>query len=90
MELIFDKNAENLYEVEFEASSDFNIHVERNTVGYFAVMQRTTTSGKFDITLNLGNNGRECIDCDFSGVVYPKTIKVVSSVPVISGEVTFV
>lgn len=90
MELKFTKTNENLYEAVFEAPSDFNIHVERVGVGYFTVEHRTTTSGKYDTSLNLGNNGRDCVDYDFTGIIYPKTIKVISSVEIEKAEVTFV
>lgn len=67
------------YEVEFTVTSDFNLHIERKSRGYFFVYSKAVSSGKYAIVNNLGQqNGKSVIDLDFVGAVYPKYIKVVS------------
>lgn len=90
MKLNFRKE-KGVYVAEFEATSDFNLHVEREKEGSISVLQRTTPSGEYDSVYMGGYFDREhkTIDCDFVGAIYPKYIKVVSQAEVIKGEVTF-
>lgn len=94
MELVF-KESEKIYgdkpayEVEFTATSDFNLHIERKSGGYFLVYQKAVSGGKYAIVDNMGwQNGKDVIDLDFVGAVYPKFIKVVSESEVTMGVVT--
>lgn len=78
------------YEVEFTATSDFNLHIERKSGGYFFVYQKAVSSGKYAIVDNLGwQNGKDVIDLDFVGAVYPKFIKVISESEPTMGVVNF-
>lgn len=79
---------------EFEATGDFNLHVERNKGGDILVYQRTAGSGYAIVEEFRGMDNKPAIDLDFTSVVYPKFVKIVSeSQPtyatiVSSGEVT--
>lgn len=89
MELTFNKTNQNVYEAVFEVPSDFNIHLERKSTGILIIKQSGIANAAFDDAFNLGINAREVIDYDFSALVYPKWIKVVSGSEVIKGIVTF-
>lgn len=89
MELIFKKTKEG-YVAEFEATANFNLHIEREQKGSIAVYQRTTPSGEYD-SIYMGeyfNREHKTIDADFVGAIYPKYIKVVSQVEVTNAELT--
>lgn len=94
MELVFKESSQVLsgkpaYEVEFEASSDFNIHIERKAGGRLLVYQKSVANGQYDIVDGLGyKDHKDIIDIDFSGSVYPKYIRVVSESEVTLAEVT--
>lgn len=79
-----------MYEGEFEISSDFNIHIERVSGGKFYIYQKTASSANYalveDVKRIYDNN--TIIDLDFTAVVYPKHIKVVSESEVTMAEVT--
>lgn len=88
--LEFKKNGSVWY-AEFQVNSDFNIHLERQAEGRLYIAQRTTSEGGFDnVTLPIGVNVNTgmVFDCDFSALVYPKTIRVESYSEVLSGTVT--
>ena len=75
---------------EFEAPSDFNLHIERANSGSLVVSQRGTVSGEYETAVVKGMyEGGIVIDCDFGALVYPKWIKVTSGSKVVKGEVTF-
>lgn len=87
--LNFQKN-NNSYIAEVEVASDFNLHIERDTAGYLILQVRTSPTGKFDSVG--GFNASEydqVIDYDFSALVYPKTIRIVSKVEPTMAEITF-
>lgn len=89
MKLQFTKTNEG-YVAEFEAPCAFNLHIKRETAGLLEVFQRTVPNGNYD-SVDMSkyfNREHKTIDCEFSGAVYPKYIKVVSQVEVISAEVT--
>lgn len=68
-----------LWIAEFEATSDFNLHLEREGTGSLRVMQRTTPDGPYDhIRGGSFNYNDKVLDVDFTAVVYPKWIQVVS------------
>jgi hypothetical protein len=89
MELNFVKE-NNVWVAEFEATADFNLHIEREEKGSIAVYQRTTPSGEYDSIYMGGyfNRDHKTIDADFVGAIYPKYIKVVSSAEVVTAELT--
>lgn len=89
MELTFEKVNEHRYEAYFEASGDFNLHVERVKNGTLEVYQRGVAEGEYDFAWSAGIGARKVIDYDFAAFVYPKRIKVVSSSEVVNGYVNF-
>ena len=75
---------------EFEAPSDFNLHIERKGSGSLVVGQRGTASGEYDTSFVMGMyEGGMVIDYDFGALVYPKWIKVTSGSEVVSASVNF-
>lgn len=92
MELNFIKD-NNKYVSEFEVSSDFNLHIERNEGGTLYIQQRTG-NGQYDTVKDaVFKLGDSVIDYDFQALVYPKYIKIISDINPIAyitsdGEVT--
>lgn len=88
MELIFSKQ-DKVWVAEFEATADFNLHIERDEPGILALYQRTTTSGEYaEIEGTREYRYKKIYDTDFVGAIYPKYIKVVSQVEVTNAELT--
>lgn len=81
MELTFEKIGD-WYISEFEVTSDFNLHIEKEPKGDFYLYQRTSSSGQYDIIQDFGykKGGDNVIDLDFQALVYPKWIKIKSAV----------
>lgn len=68
-----------LYEAEFKAESDFNLHIERATVGTLNFYQKSVENAKYDIINKMqGNSVNLIIDADMTALIYPKWIKIVS------------
>lgn len=93
MDLTFNKEGEN-FVAEFEATADFNLHIERNKGGNILLYVRTQGGG-YDIVDDFGVQKHQgVIDYDCTALVYPKWIKIVSEVEptyaavVSDGEVT--
>ena len=79
-ELVFVKQGSK-YVSEFEVTKDFNLHIERGKGGILYLQQRTTDVGMYDSVNNADFAPMDLIvDYDFSSLVYPKYIKVVSEV----------
>lgn len=95
MELTFTKNLNNEFVAEFEATADFNLHVENILPRDITLLQRTA-GGKYDVVRDFPQNPplSNVMDYDFTALVYPKMIKIVSEVEptyasvVSDGEVT--
>lgn len=69
---------ENIYVAEFEVNADFNLHIEKSQSGYLYMQQRST-SGKWDSVRNFQVADSDYIvDYDFTALVYPKQIRLVS------------
>jgi hypothetical protein len=79
----------NQWVAEFEATADFNLHIERNDVGTLGIYQRGTASGNFAPVQGAVVQLGKTYDADFSALVYPKYIKVVSASEVVNAEVTY-
>lgn len=78
MELQFTQTEKGFYVAEFEATADFNLHVERKAIGQVLMYQSTGTG---DYALVEGVNqleGKTVFDYDFTALIYPKRIKIVS------------
>lgn len=88
MELIFNKIG-NKYVSEFVVTSDFNLHIERPEGGIINVYQRTSSEGEYAIIDEFDAGGKSVFDIDFTALVYPKWIKIVSEKEPKVGVVTF-
>ena len=87
MEIQF-TNIDNLWVAEFEVTSDFNLHIERDTDGRLDIYQRTA-GAEYENIYDIGYlNKRTVYDNDFQALIYPKWIKVKSAVKPIVAVVT--
>lgn len=79
MELTFVKKGE-WYEADFTADKDFNLHIEKAN-GPLNMYQTTVQGGQYEDVrgLNFGLDNT-VVDIDFTALVYPKYIRVVSKV----------
>lgn len=91
MELVFTEVIEGKeWVAEFKATSDFNLHVEREEGSYLTLSQRGTENGEYVTAWARGMyEGKRVIDYDFGALIYPKWIKVTSGSKVLSATVTF-
>lgn len=88
MGLTFTKDG-NAYVATFEATSDFNLHLELPERGLVSVQQRTTSSGKYAPVKGMERyNFDTILDVDFGGGIYPKSIKVMCASKPSVAEVT--
>lgn len=79
-ELSFTKEGSK-YVCEFEVSSDFNLHLERDKGGFLFLYQRSSDGGSYDSVGDAKFAPHDSIiDYDCTALVYPKTIKIVSEV----------
>lgn len=81
MELIFEKE-HGMYVAEFQATGDFNIHLERNDRGLLNILQSTVADGKYDSISSHNVIQDRVFDCDFTAAIYPKYIKIISNTEV--------
>lgn len=80
MDLIFTQSETGKsWVAEFEATADFNLHIERDKGGNLMLYQRTNGGG-WDIVNDFANPRFGAIDYDCAALIYPKFIKVVSEV----------
>ena len=87
MELTFTKT-NNLFISEFQVNSDFNLHIEREEHGIFNIFQRTTSSGEYALVNHEQKlDNKSVIDYDFTSLIYPKYIKIVSSTEPVLSEI---
>lgn len=87
MEIQF-TNINNLWVAEFEVTSDFNLHLERDTEGRLDIYQRTA-GGDYEYIYDIGYlNKRTVYDNDFQALVYPKWIKIKSAVKPLIATIT--
>jgi hypothetical protein len=90
MELNFTKEGDRFVS-EFEATADFNLHIDGVLEGNVSIYQRGTSSGGYAFVRgatpspSYGN----VYDMDFSALVYPKYIKVSCATKPSIGVVTF-
>lgn len=88
MNLTFEKQG-NKYVAEFEATSDFNLHIEKGN-GTLSVLQSSVAGGKYDGVPSLRMMEVDAVlDTDVIGVIYPKQIRIVSEVLPTLAVVTF-
>lgn len=78
------------YVCEFEVSSDFNLHLERDKGGFLFLYQRSSDGGSYDSVGDAKFAPHDSIiDYDCTALVYPKFIKIVSEVEPTCAVVTF-
>lgn len=88
MELAFQK-IDGQWVAEFEATSDFNINLDRVSKGALTIYQKGSKDGTYASQASYRNTkDSENIDADITALVYPKYIKVVSQTEVVKGIVT--
>lgn len=80
MELQFTKNTHGVWVSEFEAKSDFNLHIERKKGGIISLYQRTTGGGWDHVDAFEYVRHQASIDFDCAALVYPKWCKIESEV----------
>ena len=85
MDLNFKQDSKGLYRATAAVNGDFNVHLEREASGTLIMTQRTagTKGASF-----YNEVAPAVVDDDFGGNVYPKTIEVISSTPVLVGIIT--
>ena len=89
MELKFNKEGEK-FAAEFKVESDFNLHIERKRGGTILFYQRTSEDGDYGIIDGMRQyDSRGVIDVDFTALVYPKYIRIVSESEPTLAVVTF-
>lgn len=89
MELTFTKT-DGKWVAEFEATADFNLHIERDEIKDLRLYQKGALNGNYEYVREQGYNAiRKTFDSDFSALVYPKWIKIVSEVQPTMAVVTF-
>lgn len=80
MNLTFNK-INDVFVSEFSVTSDFNLHVERSKGGSFTIFQRSSDGGNYgEVYYQEKLDKIRAIDYDFSALIYPKYIKIVSEV----------
>jgi hypothetical protein len=90
MDLNFNKEG-NVFVAEFEATADFNIHIEGVAEGKVYIYQRSTAEGEYAYVRAATPypSFSKIYDCDFSALVYPKYIRVVTDAEPTMAVVTF-
>lgn len=80
MDLTFHKDGGS-FVAEFVITADFNLHLEGVLLEDYKIYQKTAGNAYARVQgLTDRPNYEKVLDFDFSGVVYPKTIKIVSEV----------
>lgn len=87
MELQFNKVGSR-WEAEFEATGNFNLHIERKKAGGLAIYQKASADDKYATDSSWSDNAPAVVNKDFSMLIYPKMIKVTSRSEPIQGIVT--
>lgn len=87
MQLEF-KKQNGLYEVEFEVTGNFNLHLERKNYGRVELYQKTSSETNYTSSPSYSANGDAIINLDFSMGIYPKFVKIISYTEVEKAIVT--
>ena len=77
LEFKFNKQADR-WLAEFEATADFNLHIEGVVGGDVLIYQRGSESGEYAFVRDATRRPsyEKVYDCDFCALVYPKYIRV--------------
>lgn len=95
MELVFKRSEQEFagnpaYEVEFNATADFNLHIERPEGGRFLVYQKSVADGKYDIVDGIGyKDHKDVIDFFVQVPLAPMYLRIVSESEVKRGVAIF-
>lgn len=74
----------------FEATSDFNLHIEKAKEGAVNFYQTSSADGEYDLIKGLKFDYNDLVlDTDCTALVYPKYIKIVAYVDIAKAVVTF-
>lgn len=88
MTLSFNKEHDK-YVATFEATSDFNLHIEKAKKGVVNFYQKSIQDGEYDRIKDVKFEYDDLVlDVDFSALVYPKYIKIVAYVDITQAVVT--
>lgn len=88
-ELIFNL-VNDAYVAEFEATADFNLHIERSKVSYVQISQKTAGENFAPVVdMPIDSKYNRVVDYDFAGVIYPKQVRVKTGVLPSVAIVTF-
>ena len=80
----------NYFVAQFEAISDFNLHLERDAAGTIYMQMKSTVEGEYDSIHGFDiSDADKVVDYDFTALVYPKYIRIVSEVEPTACIVTF-
>ena len=88
MELNFIENENQDWVAEFEATGDFNLHLERDQKGTIIILQKQNEEDEYAFSSEFPNYYK-IFNYDFAALLYPKYIKVISDSKVIKGSVNF-
>ena len=90
MKLVFNLNQDR-WVAEFEATADFNLHIEGVKTGNVSVFQRGSAEGKYAFVVGStpAPSYGTIYDYDFSALVYPKYIRVSCATEPTMAVVTF-
>lgn len=88
MELTFNKEG-GLFVATFEAAGDFNLHIEK-AQGSLQMYQSGVGGSNYDLVDAFGDKWEQgVVDLDFTALIYPKYIRLVSAVKPTMAVVTF-
>lgn len=74
----------------FEATGDFNLHIEKAKEGAVNFYQTPSVDGEYDLIKGLKFDYNDLVlDTDCTALVYPKYIKIVAYVDIAKAIVTF-
>lgn len=80
----------NAYVATFEATNAFNLHIERSQVGFIRMEQRTPEAGSYAPVDGFGGfSWDKVLDVDFTGGLFPKSIRIISETQPTMAFVTF-
>lgn len=89
MDLTFSEN-NGVFVADFEATADFNLHIEGAKSSDFTILQSGVQGGAYDVVRDAGHYpSSDVYDNDFVALVYPKYMRIVSSVRPTLAVVTF-
>lgn len=90
MTLSFNKEHDK-YVATFEATSDFNLHLEKVKKGVVNFYQKSIKDGEYDRFKDLKFDYDDLVlDADCTALVYPKYIKIIAYTDISKAVVTFI